>query len=62
MSIESESRSIPSSVEVRCPQCGQVSKRIDITRDIYECPNCLLSYVNFHGTLHIIRIARKSKE
>ena len=42
--IESETREIPGNVEVRCPQCGQISKRIDIIKSIYECPNCLLQF------------------
>jgi len=44
MSIESESRSLPNDVEVRCPQCGHISEKSDITRDIYECPNCCLQF------------------
>ena len=44
MTIESESRSIPNNVEIRCLQCGQVSHKVDIIKDIYECPNCLLQF------------------
>lgn len=42
MTIESESKSLPNNVELRCPQCGHISERVDITKDIYECPNCCL--------------------
>jgi len=42
MSIESETRSIPT--EVRCPQCNLPNKQVDVKRDIYECPNCGLQY------------------
>ena len=44
MSIETEIRDIPNNLAVRCPQCGRISKRIDITKDIYECPNCTLQF------------------
>jgi len=44
MLIESESRPIPNTFAVRCPQCGQFSKKLDITKDIYECPNCTLKF------------------
>ena len=43
MPIETESRAIPNDTEIRCPQCGQVSHKVDI-RDIYECPNCILQF------------------
>ncbi len=42
--IETESKSIPSDTAVRCPQCGQVSHKVDVTKDIYECPNCTLQF------------------
>jgi len=42
--IESEPRAIPNNIEVRCPQCGQTSSKADITKDIYECPNCTLQF------------------
>jgi len=44
MTIETENKSIPNGVEVRCPQCGCVSNRVDIVKDIYECPNCILQF------------------
>ncbi|KKM82971.1 hypothetical protein LCGC14_1314060 [marine sediment metagenome] len=44
MTIETEARSMPNDVEIRCPQCGQVSRRRDIIKDIYECPNCTLQF------------------
>ena len=44
MPIETEAKSIPNNVEIRCPQCGQVSHKMDITRDIYKCPNCTLQF------------------
>jgi hypothetical protein len=44
MPIESESRSLPDNIETRCPQCGQISKKIDDVKEIYECPNCLLQF------------------
>jgi len=44
MSIESELKSIPHNTEIRCPQCGQVSRKVDIVKDIYECPNCYLQF------------------
>ena len=44
MPIESWSVSIPNNTEVRCPQCGQISKKVDVTKDIYECPNCTLQF------------------
>jgi len=42
--IESEAKSVPNNMEVRCPQCGQISPKIDISRDIYGCPNCTLQF------------------
>ena len=44
MPIESESRSIPNNVGIRCPQCGQIGRKVDVTKDIYECPNCTLQF------------------
>ena len=44
MTIETEAKAIPNGTEVRCPQCGQVSHRMDATKDIYECPNCTLQF------------------
>ena len=44
MPIETESIAIPSDTVVRCPQCGQVSSKVDATKDIYECPNCTLQF------------------
>lgn len=44
MPIETEAKSIPNNVEVRCPQCGAVSDKVNITKDIYECPNCTLQF------------------
>ena len=44
MPIETEAKSLPDWVEIRCPQCGQVSRKVDVTKDIYECPNCTLQF------------------
>jgi len=44
MPIETGSFSIANNVEIRCPQCGQVSCKVDVTKDIYECPNCTLQF------------------
>ena len=44
MPIESNSYSVPNNVEIRCPKCGQTSNKADITKNIYECPNCLLQF------------------
>jgi len=44
MPIESESRDIPDNIEIRCPQCGQISTKIDDVKSIYECPNCTLQF------------------
>ena len=44
MPIESESKPIPNNTEIRCPQCGQVSHKVDIIKGIYECPNCYLQF------------------
>ena len=44
MAIESELRPIPQSLDIRCPQCGQISKNMDVTKDIFECPNCALQF------------------
>ena len=44
MPIETEAKSIPNDIVIRCPQCGQVSRKVDSTKDIYECPNCTLQF------------------
>jgi len=44
MPIETEAKSIPNDIAIRCPQCGQASRKVDITKDIYECPNCTLQF------------------
>jgi predicted RNA-binding Zn-ribbon protein involved in translation (DUF1610 family) len=44
MPIETESRTIPNDVVVRCPQCGHPGKKLDVRREIFECPNCLLQF------------------
>ena len=31
-------------IKVRCPQCGQSCSRMDVTKDIFECPNCILQF------------------
>ena len=42
MPIETETRPLP--IATRCPQCGRVCHKGDITKDIYECSNCTLQF------------------